>query len=94
MASAISEGRVLQGWVWRYRAEGDEEVRPQRECAPGKEQQDNRTPASKALGVASAGVARFEEEGGRSENDETTLAAGSQGGGGAAAGAWLDPSKT
>jgi hypothetical protein len=76
MASAISQGRVLQGCVWRYRAEGGEAVRPQRACAPGKEQQDHRTP--EALRVAGAGIARFEEEGGRSEKDETPLAAGSQ----------------
>ena len=87
MASALSQGRVLQGCIWRYRAEGNEEVRPQRVCAPGKKQKDNRTPASKALRVAGAGIARFEEEDRRSEKDETTLAAGSQGGGGAAAGA-------
>jgi hypothetical protein len=85
MASALSQGRMLRGCVWRYRAEGDEEVRRQRVCAPGKERSENRTPASKAL--RDAGIARFDEEGGRSEKDENTLAAGSQGGVGAAAGA-------
>jgi len=84
MASALSQGRILRGCVWRYRAEGDEEVQRQRVCAPGKERKEHRTPASKAL--RDAGIARFEEEGGRSEKDETTLAAGSQKGVGAAAG--------